>query len=105
MRFSENGVIDDVTDDVIDIRHYHKRNQQVIAVRKRGHLPMSRVSLESRPKWGVGNRGKGKNWKGENILKGQGTLIFSFQMSTCFYGMFECWPIALIIRQQTKHQK
>ena len=52
MRFSENDVIHDVTDDVIDIRHYHNRNQQVIAVRKRGHLPIFQVSLEIRPKWG-----------------------------------------------------
>ena len=52
MRFSENDVIDDVTDDVIDTRHYHKRNQQVIAVRKRGHLPIFQVSLEIRHKWG-----------------------------------------------------
>ena len=50
--FFENDVIDDVTDDVIDTRHYHKRNQQVIAVRKRGHLPIFQVSLEIRPKWG-----------------------------------------------------
>ena len=48
MRFFEN----DVTDDVIDTRHYHKRNQQVITVRKSGHLPIFQVSLEIRPKWG-----------------------------------------------------
>ena len=61
MRFSENDVIDDVTDDVIDTRHYHKRNQQVIAVRKRGHLAIFQVSLEIRLRWG------GKSRKGEKF--------------------------------------
>ena len=61
MRFSENDVIHDVTDDVIDTRHYHNRNQQVIAVRKRGHLPIFQVSLEIRPKWGGKSR-KGKHF-------------------------------------------
>ena len=59
----------------IDTRHYHKRNQQVISVRKRGNLPILQVSLEIRPKWGVGNRGRGKIF--DRNIRTSNTLTWS----------------------------